>query len=73
MRFIKVWCEYDISGEFGGNNNEAVYQVEEGSDVGLLVDNLICGSINMDKDENFEEEMEGLYDWEYITISKLGV
>lgn len=24
---IKVWCEYDISGSFGGNNNEEVFQV----------------------------------------------
>tara|TARA_Y100001956_G_scaffold51641_1_gene50370 strand:- start:225 stop:467 length:243 start_codon:yes stop_codon:yes gene_type:complete len=22
--FIKIWCEYDISGAFGGNNNEDI-------------------------------------------------
>ena len=23
---IRVWCEYDINGRFGGNNNEEVFQ-----------------------------------------------
>lgn len=29
MNYIKVWCEYDISGDFGGNNNEDIFVVSD--------------------------------------------
>ena len=71
MNFIKVWCEFDISGEFGDNNYEEVFIVTEGLDVkealikryGYLVDECELDSI----DELFDD----LMDYEYITVSEV--
>lgn len=59
---IQVWCEYDINGEFGGNNNEDVFFVEEGSDVESLVKDRISLATGLE-----EDELEDLYGWAYLT------
>ena len=66
MSFIKVWCEYDFSGNFGGNNNEDVFEVNKDDDIEKLVSNFLIKVTGLD-----EEDLEGLYDWNYITISQL--
>lgn len=67
--FIKVWCEYDFSGNFGGDNNEEVFAVIDGTPEDVIE------SVVLSKLSNFtgvvEEELEGLFDWEYIEIKDL--
>lgn len=70
MDYIKVWCEYDFSGNFGGDNNEDVFEVDESlteEQVGDLVLNYL-----VDRTDCSEEELDGLYGWEYITVETLG-
>lgn len=67
--YIKVWCEYDFSGNFGGNNNEEVFEVpyEYNQDkVDKVVVQYLSTQTGLD-----EEELEDLYGWEYIQIGLL--
>lgn len=66
---IKVWCEYDINGSFGGNNNEEVFQVIFPSDIepdaydmhiSLMVEKYIKDVTDLDDDD-----LDGLFDWSY--------
>lgn len=67
MKFIKIWCEYDISGDFGGNNEEDLLIVEnESVDIAAEVLNIIKNRTGLS-----EEDLEGLYDWEFITPTYL--
>jgi len=71
MNFIKVWCEYDINGDFGGNNNEKVFYVSDSldqCDIDDLVSDFIQKSTGLDK-----EELDDMYDWEYIKVSQIGM
>jgi len=71
MNFIKVWCEFDIGGNFGGNNNEEVFIVPEGVDIrealieryGYLVEDCEL--------EGIDELFDDLMDYEYITVSEV--
>ncbi|UOX40517.1 hypothetical protein UGMREWDR_CDS0211 [Aeromonas phage GomatiRiver_11] len=67
---IRVWCEYDINGRFGGNNNEEVFRVIFPADIesdtysmhiSLMVEKYVkdVTGLNMD-------ELDGLFDWSYI-------
>ena len=73
MNYIKVWCEYDISGQFGGNNDEDVFAVPD-----------TCSSEEIDemltkKFASYSEECDcgvslladGLMGWEFITVKIL--
>lgn len=67
--FIKVWCEYDFSGNFGGNNNEEVFAVIDGT-LDEEIEYMVLSKLS-----NFtgveEEELDGLFGWEYIEIEDL--
>lgn len=67
---IRVWCEYDINGRFGGNNNEEVFQVVFPTDItpdaydmhiSLMVEKYV-----KDVTDLHPLELEGLFDWFYI-------
>ncbi|ALP47675.1 hypothetical protein phiST2_0181 [Vibrio phage phi-ST2] len=69
MNYISVWCEYDIGGDFGGNNNEDVFSVSEelsNEEVEAKVAEYISDIVSEPI-----EELEGLYGWEYISITQL--
>lgn len=74
--FIKVWCEYDICGSFGGNNNEEVYEVNDDlseEDVDALVEKAFAYLFEEVKEEGDESFLStGLLNWEVININKLG-
>jgi len=68
MSYIKVWCEYDFGGSFGGNNNEGVFEVPDScEDIESLVLQTLTTATGM-----FAQSLDGLYDWEFITIETLG-
>ena len=66
MRYVKVWCEYDFSGNFGGNNNEDIFKVNMDDNIDKLVLNFLIKATGLD-----EEDLEDLYGWNYINISQL--
>lgn len=70
MQAIKIWCEYDFGGSFGGNNNEECILPNPNSTTseedGVSVIAYLEERTSMSK-----EELEGLYDWEYITLNTL--
>ena len=70
MRYIKVWCEYDFGGKFGGNNNEEVFSVSDRCSLEIVENNVVKmlqGITGLS-----DEDLEGLYDWEYIELEELG-
>lgn len=70
MAFIKVWCEYDFSGNFGANNDQDVFEIEDDLSQDYIEDlvfDLLSGHTGLDN-----EDLSGCYDWEYISVSKLG-
>lgn len=69
--FIKVECEYDISGAFGGNNNQHVFMIGPDYDEDD-VEKIILKELSS-RTGLYEEELEDLYNWEYIDIKELGV
>lgn len=76
MTYIKVWCEYDINGDFGGDNNEAVYEVPPSltpDEINSLLEfkfKYLWDEVNEDNcEETFLES--GLLGWEFINITKL--
>lgn len=69
MNYIKIWCEYDISGNFGGNNNEEVFLVDGDLSEGQ-VDTLVIAEL-MTITHFSQEELEGLHGWEYINVEIL--
>ena len=69
VSYIKVWCEYDFNGSFGGNNNEEVMVVETGlsrKEVNTLVYDYLRKVSRLGK-----EGLEGLWDWEFIEVKEL--
>lgn len=67
--FIKVWCEYDFSGAFGGGNNEDVFEIPDNHDsdvVAASVASIVSRRTGLDVDE-----LDGLFDWEYLEIESL--
>ena len=68
MSYIKVWCEYDFGGSFGGNNNEGVFEVPDScEDIESLVLQKLTEATSLDT-----EDLDDLYNWEFITIKTLG-
>lgn len=69
INYIKVWCEYDISGNFGGNNNQEVFIVPENVlDIEKVVLQYIMNCTGLS-----EEDLEGgwMYGWEFIEVEEL--
>lgn len=69
MNYIKVWCEYDFGGEFGGNHDQDVFQIDDRlshKDIQNLVLKFLCEAIGLD-----ENDLEGCWGWDFITITKL--
>ncbi|AGG57952.1 hypothetical protein VPBG_00180 [Vibrio phage helene 12B3] len=67
--FIKVWCEYDFSGNFGWDNNEDVFEVYPElvhHEVEERVVTFLKGRCRVS-----EEDLEDLFSWEFITIAGL--
>lgn len=73
MAYIKVWCEYDISGSFGGNNNEDVFEINDTYTEFEIDQALIKRFQELAEDTECETNLieEGLMGWEYIGISTL--
>ncbi|AUS02879.1 hypothetical protein NVP2275O_298 [Vibrio phage 2.275.O._10N.286.54.E11] len=67
--FIKVWCEYNISGSFGGNNNEEVLEYNGDSEVDDI-DQLVLDFMKR-KTNLTEEELEDLHGWEWLVMEEL--
>ena len=68
-RFIKVWCEYDFGGDFGGNNNEDVFEVSEfatNEEIDKMVENMLMTTTQLTA-----FEIEGLFGWSFIDIKYL--
>lgn len=63
--FIKVWCEYDINGSFGGNCSEEVFAIIGDVDIDQCVFDYVSNATGLS-----EEDLNGLYDWEWVTVSK---
>lgn len=64
MDCIKVWCEYDFGGSFGGNNNEDIILVDPNilqDEIITRIEEYLMKATNLTK-----EDLEGLWDWEYI-------
>lgn len=58
---VHVWCEYDISGSFGGNNNEEVVKVKDDLTEDQI-NNLV--SAYLEKNSGLsEDELDGLWGW----------
>lgn len=69
INYIKVWCEYDINGSFGGNNNEDIFTVSESVlDIEKVVLQYIMNCTGLS-----EEDLEGewMYGWEFIEVEEL--
>lgn len=73
MNYIKVWCEYDISGSFGGNNNEDVFAVSDSLSSEDIDQILVDRFADLAEDTECEGSLldEGLMGWEYIVIIEL--
>lgn len=69
MRYIKVWCEYDFNGQFGGNNNEEVFSVSDklsGAEINKLVKAKLVKWTELKP-----RELSGLHGWEFIEVNEL--
>lgn len=66
MSFIKVWCEYDFSGNFGNNNNEDIFEVDADDNIDKLVLNFLIQATDLN-----ELDLEDLYGWEFVSINQL--
>lgn len=67
--FVKVWCEYDFSGKFGGNNNEDVFAIKgdkSEEEIEFKVLSMLSNFTGVS-----EEDLEDLYGWEVINIKYL--
>lgn len=67
--FIKVWCEYNFSGAFGGNNDEDVFEIPDNHDVEVVTESVI--SLLSKRTGLDVDELDGLFDWEYLEIESL--
>lgn len=74
---VKVWCEYDISGQFGGNNNEEVITLtgnirsHNGINYELITDKIqdyLCVITGLSADE-----LVDLWGWEIINSKWIDV
>ena len=69
VSYIKVWCEYDFNGSFGGNNNEEVFIVSSAmstEDIETKILNELMAYTSLE-----EEDLEDLWDWEFIEVKEL--
>lgn len=68
--FIKIWCEYDICGNFGGNNDQEICNIIFPADLELAMRNAYV-------DERVKEhiismtdlsvdDISGLFGWDYV-------
>jgi hypothetical protein len=77
MGYIKVWCEYDMNGQFGGNSNEEVFAVPDSMTEEEIKDIVLKQLDWLWNDVKEDEEAADIFDaglagWEYITIQNLG-
>ena len=64
MKYIKVRCEYDFGGSFGGNNNEEICAVADNTtdeEVEDFVMKYLMGNSGFED----KEDLKGMYGWEY--------
>ncbi|CAM0019492.1 hypothetical protein VPHD484_0378 [Vibrio phage D484] len=69
MKYISIWCEYDISGPFGGNNNEDIFTVDES-----LSDDEIESKVAAyiaDTTGETLEDVDDLFGWNAISVTEL--
>ncbi|AHX01143.1 hypothetical protein M316_0078 [Nitrincola phage 1M3-16] len=67
--FIRVWCEYDINGSFGGNNDEEVLEVSAGlteDQIEEKVLKFVSKASGVD-----EEDLEDCWGWDFIQPERL--
>lgn len=70
MQVIKIWCEYDINGEFGGNNDEDCLLLDENLTSQEDIEAAVLSYISRQTGEP-TEELEGLCGWELINLLTL--
>lgn len=75
-RFIAVTCEYDISGSFGGNNNQEVFEIQSelsSNEIDVILKEKYEYLIAAIGEECTWEEFVswGLINWDYVDIEKL--
>lgn len=69
VNYIKVWCEYDFNGSFGGNNNEEVFTVYENMSVEGINEKVVDYLSKVTYLS--KEDLENLWDWEFIEVKEL--
>lgn len=72
ISYIKIWCEYDICGSFGGNNNEHVLVVDH--DEHIVDREAITEIIEkyvIDMSGCSKDEIDGLWTWDFISIMEI--
>lgn len=74
--FIAVTCEYDISGSFGGNNNQEVFEINgelSPDEINVIIKEKYEYLISAIGEECTWEEFVswGLINWNYVDIEKL--
>lgn len=58
---VHAWCEYDFSGSFGGNNNEDIFNVDDGLTEEQINDLVVS---YLEKNSGLsEDELDGLWGW----------
>lgn len=72
---VKIWCEYDINGDFGGNNDEALARITFPADmpsdeyIGYIfevVEKYVSEQTGLDADD-----LDGLVGWSYVSPVRL--
>lgn len=64
MKYIKVWCEYDFGGGFGGNNDEEICAVADNT-TNEEVEKLVMEYLMENSGFEDEEDLGGMYGWEH--------
>lgn len=64
MKYIKVRCEYDFGGGFGGNNNEEICAVADNT-TDEEVEDLVMKHLMENSGFEDKEDLKGTYSWEY--------
>lgn len=65
MQYIRVWCEYDINGYFGGDNDEEIFMINGTTCANEDIYSKVLVEL-MRRTNLSEEELDGLWDWGFI-------
>jgi hypothetical protein len=77
MKYIKVWCECNINGSFGGDRNEDVFLVSDDcseEDIDNKILDKFSWLVQELEYEGYEEVnliKDGILAWGYLVVCKL--